>query len=128
MFVLLTAVLRYCKSRPLTVGYTKPVIISILHVTVLKLLNFFALRNIAKILMQCPKNRQKWDFCPLISYRGPLPKCKGDVFYCRRTYVAWRSLKKISVETADRMLGKTGRKIKWSLSVQRGQTYIDVLY
>jgi len=48
-------------------------------------------------------------FCPLISFRGYLsrPKCREEVFYCRRTYVVWRSFEKIGAQTAEKKcLGK----------------------
>jgi len=56
--------------------------------------NGMILQNLDVVL---EKNRQKWFFCPLISFKRHLTKYRAGVFYCRRTYAVRRSFEKIGV-------------------------------
>jgi len=58
-----------------------------------------------KMLMRCPKKiAKKCGFCLLISFTGQwrLTKCRGYIFYCRRTSVEWQSFDKFGAETAEK--------------------------
>ena len=53
------------------------------------------------ILMLCEKNRKNWVSVPNF-FQLHLPKCTGEVFHCRRTYVVWQSFEKIGAETPEK--------------------------
>ena len=56
--------------------------------------------------IECPKSRSHVISISVSKYRG-------EVFYCRRTYVVWQSFQKIGAETAEKecLEKKTRRKV-----------------